>query len=267
MWPVARMLFVLVSMPLCLQAQYHIEKNISLNSEHLGEVRKIQISVPKEFDFNGKEKMDVLYILDGEWATSLTKTAYEFLAYAEFIPTNILLVSIPNSYKQGANMRRRDFVPVVSEQQLVSQGVTNFQLFIKEELIPLINSTYPTHPQNNIVYGSSLGGLFAIYTFLQEPSLFKSYLVIEPVLQYQDHYINTLAREQLEKKEKRDQIVWISSREGKPFKAMGSADLSLTLQSKTPLGLRWKVATYSNETHFSVIWKGLYDGLKFIYKK
>ena len=164
-------------------------------------------------------------------------------------------------------MRKRDFIPKKVKGEAVSQGIINFQMFLKEELIPRINREFSTNPQNSVLYGSSLGGLFAIYSFLSEPALFRSYLVVEPVLQYADNYIYALAKKQLAQLNHSRHTIWIASREGKPFKAMGSFDFKTTLASNHISGLRWKFATYSNETHFSVLWKGLYDGLKFVYKK
>jgi len=250
--------------PLFAQGQYHVEKNDSIYSEHLKELRQIQINIPKEY-YKNTEKFDVLYVLDGEWATSLTKTVYEFLGYAEFIPKNIIIVSIPNNYKDGVNMRRRDFTPVRIKNQPISKGVINFHNFLKDELIPLINKKYSTNPQSNILYGSSLGGLFTIYSYLIEPALFKSYISIEPVLRLGDNYINKVAVTKVDQNIDSKNRLWISSRDGKDFDEMGISKFKSILNSDAPKNLAWKVNTYQNETHFSVIWKGLYDGLKFIY--
>ncbi len=249
-----------------VQAQYHITEHDSMYSVHLKELRQIRVNIPKNYDSNSKKKLDVLYVLDGEWATSLSKTVYEFLGYADFIPKNILIVSIPNNYKDGVNMRRRDFIPVNIKNQPVSKGVINFHNFLKEELIPLINKKYSTKPQNNILYGSSLGGLFTIYTYLQEPSLFKSYISIEPVLRLGNNYVNKIAAKKLEQIKGSKKRLWISSRDGKAFEEMGIFKFQSLLNLNRPSNLDWEVKTYQNETHFSVIWKGLYDGLKFIYK-
>ncbi len=249
-----------------VQAQYHVIKKDSIYSEHLKEFREISLNIPKKYDLNSNEKLDVLYVLDGEWATSLTKTVYEFLAYADFIPKNILIVSIPNSYNDGVNMRRRDFTPVRTKGQAVSKGVINFQNFLKEELIPLINKKYATNQQNNILYGSSLGGLFSIYSYLEDPSLFKSYISIEPVLRLGDNYMNTIAIATLEHIKNSKNRLWISSRDGKDFDEMGIAQFNAILNTNAPKNLAWKVNTYQNETHFSVIWKGIFDGLKFSYE-
>jgi predicted alpha/beta superfamily hydrolase len=250
-----------------IQAQHHVTEYDSVYSVHLKELRQIKISIPKKYDANSKEKLDVLYVLDGEWATSLSETVYEFLEYAQFIPTNMIIVSIPNYYKDGVNMRRRDFIPSQTKTQAVPIGTTNFLSFLQEELIPFIDEKYPTNTENNILYGSSLGGLFTVYTYLEKPTLFKSYISIEPVLRLGENYISKIASERFEKIKDSKNTLWISSRDGKAFKEMGIAQFESLLALKAPKNLHWKVAAYPNETHFSAIWKGIYDGLKFTYTK
>lgn len=257
--------FLLVSNP--AWAQNHIIQSDSLYSTHLKEQRQIQVIFLKKYNPSSKDRFDVFYVLDGEWNTSLSETVYEFLEYAQFIPTNMMIVSIPNQYKNETNLRERDFTPTRIENYDISGGADNFLLFLKEELVPFINKKYPTNIGNNILYGTSWGGLFAIYTYLHEPTLFKSYLTVEPVLKWDNGYLNQIALEKLENMNGTKNTLWISSRDGKDFQKMGIANFDSLLALKAPDGLIWKVEAYPNETHFSAIWKGLYDGLKFTYTK
>lgn len=260
-----RCLLLLLILSPFVRAQHLITEYDSIYSVHLKELRQVKISIPKKY--NSNEKLDVLYVLDGEWATSLSETVYEFLEYAEFIPTNMIIVSIPNYYKDGINMRRRDFIPSITKTQPSTIGVKNFLSFLKEELIPLIDKKYPTKTENNILYGSSLGGLFTVYAYLEEPTLFKSYISIEPVLRMSENHINKIASERFEKIKDSKNTLWISSRDGKAFDEMGIAKFESILALKAPKNLHWGIETYPNETHFSAIWKGIYDGLKFTYTK
>lgn len=248
-----------------IRSQDYITKSDSLYSDYLNELREIQVIFPAKFDSTSKERYHVLYILDGEWNTSLSKTVYNFLEYAQFIPTNMMMVSIPNRYESEINFRERDFTPTHVENYNISGGANNFLLFLKEELVPFVNNKYPTKVENNILYGTSWGGLFAIYAYLYEPTLFKSYLTVEPVLKWDNGYLNKLAPEKLEKLKESKNTLWISSRDGKDFHDMGIADFDSLLTVKSPESLLWKVKPYPNETHFSAIWKGIYDGLKFTY--
>ena len=267
--------FLLASIP--SWTQNHIVQSNSLYSNLLKEERKIQIILPKDFKHNSSVKYDVFYVLDGEWGTSLSERVYDFLEFAKFIPSNMMIVSIPNFYKGDINMRERDFTPTSTENKdgkyswmrssLISGGAHNFLLFLKNELIPFINSKYPTNVENNILYGTSSGGLFAIYAYLYEPSLFKSYLTVEPSLWWDGEYINKIAPKQLNTTKDSKNTLWISSRDGNAVQDMGISGFDSILRHHAPDNLQWAVQAYPNETHFSAIWKGLYDGLKYTYVK
>jgi predicted alpha/beta superfamily hydrolase len=249
----------------------------SLYSNILKEQRSIKVILPKKYNSSLTDRFDVLYVLDGEWNTSLVEKVYEFLEYAKFIPPNIIIVSVPNYYKNGINMRDRDFTPTSTENSdrkfawmkssLISGGASNFLLFLKEELVPFVNRKYRAKIENNIFYGTSSGGLFAIYAYLHEPTLFKSYLTVEPSLWWDKEYINKIASEKLENKEGIRNTLWISSRDGSAQVEMGISSFDSLLTLKAADDLQWKVEAYPNETHFSAIWKGIYDGLKFTYVK
>jgi len=256
--------FLLLSIP--AWTQNHIIHSDSLYSTNLKEQRQIQVIFPQQYNPDSKDSLDVLYVLDGEWNTPLSKTVIGFLEYAQFVPTNVLIVSVPNNYKEGENMRGRDFTPTrVEKRSPISGGADNFLLFLKEELVPFVNKNYPINVENNILYGTSYGGLFAIYAYLLEPSLFKSYLTVEPSLMWDNYLLIKIASERLEKIIGTNNTLWIGSRDGMAFEEMGISKFDSLLNLKAPEGLHWNVETYPNETHFSAIWKGLYDGLKFTY--
>lgn len=256
--------------PLLLQApamaQAPRDEIDTLYSAVLQEKRPIQVILPPSYKKGDSIRYDVLYVLDGEWNTSLTKKAYEFLGYAQFIPTRMIIVGIPNVYKNGINFRDRDFTPTRTGTSPVSGGAANFLAFLKDELIPYINKTYPTKPENNTLYGTSLGGLFATYAFLYAPRVFRSYLNVEPSLWYDDGLMSKVAREKLNSTARLDNTYWIAVRDGQFFYDMGVAQFDSVLRQQAPKGLDWKVQPLPDETHFSCIWKGLYDGLKFSYK-
>jgi predicted alpha/beta superfamily hydrolase len=237
----------------------------SLYSAVLKETRRIQIILPKSYKTGTTEKYDVLYILDGEWNTNLAIQLYGFMEYGRYIPSNMILVSVPNLYQKDLNLRARDFTPSSVKDGPVSGGADNFLAFLKTELIPYIDKLYPTKKENNTLYGTSLGGMFTVYAFLQEPALFKSYLTVEPSLWWDNGYVNKLAAQKLARMAGINNTLWLSVRDGKSYHDMGVAAMDTILQQKAPAGLLWKVASYPDETHFSTIWKGVYDGLRFSY--
>ena len=53
----------------------------------------------------------------------------------------------------------------------------DFLCFLKNELIPFIESTYPVDPANRCLAGYSWGGQFTIYSLFHEPELFQKYFI------------------------------------------------------------------------------------------
>jgi predicted alpha/beta superfamily hydrolase len=262
---IAAIYLLLISIP--AWPQEPIVQVDSLYSNILKEQRSVKVILPKTYNSSSADKYDVLYVLDGEWNTSLAEKLYAFLEYGKFIPKNMIIVSVPNRYNNGMNMRDRDFTPTLMKDRAGSGGASNFLLFLKKELVPYVNKKYPTNIEGNILYGTSLGGLFAIYAYLHEPTLFRAYLTVEPSLWWDHGHLQKIAPKKLESINGIKNTLWISSRDGKDYREMGVADFDSLLVRKAPADLIWKTETYPNETHFSAIWKGIYDGMRFVYAK
>src|SRR6201999_1400890 len=64
-------------------------------------------------------------------------------------------------------------------------GGENFTAFIEKELMPHIDSLYPTAPYR-ILIGHSLGGLMVINTMVNHPNLFSAYIAIDPSMWWDD---------------------------------------------------------------------------------
>jgi uncharacterized protein len=62
-----------------------------------------------------------------------------------------------------------------------------FHLFIRDELIPFIETEYRADPAKRILVGHSYGGLFALFGLLQAPNLFETLIVGSPTLSYGNH--------------------------------------------------------------------------------
>ena len=67
-----------------------------------------------------------------------------------------------------------------------SGGAATFLGFLREELIPFIDSTYRTVPGDRAIAGHSLGGLFIAYVLTHAPETFQKYSVGSPALWFDD---------------------------------------------------------------------------------
>lgn len=114
-----------------------------------------------------RSDLPVMYVLDGEsWFDTL-------VAIAESTRQRVIIVGVGTS-----GQRARDFVPVNSCTPTGGGHVAYFD-FIRQELIPYVESTVGGHPARRALFGHSHGGSFVLYAmFSQAPGQhsFKTYL-------------------------------------------------------------------------------------------
>lgn len=231
-------------------------KRDSIYSEVLKENRILQVWLPENYKPGSKEKYDVVYLLDGNDNIKLLSQVQQFAEHENYLPP-FIIVGIYNTD------RNRDLTPTPAKNFQTAGGAANFLRFLKTELLPYIDKTYPTNG-DNILFGHSFGGLFAMYALIQEPQLFSSYLAVDPSFWWDNGYMNKLAAEKLSSLAGLDRTLYISGREGQ-YQQMGIDGMDSILRTKAPAGFVWKVIGYDNETHNSIKFKSMYDGLKFAY--
>jgi predicted alpha/beta superfamily hydrolase len=256
--------FVLASISQIFYTCYAQDRSVisdSIYSDILNEQRSFKVLLPEEYEPGSEKKYEVIYLTDGEWVLNLFPFIYKFAQDEDYVPP-VIIVDIPNKYINGANQRDRDFLPVHVPSPAISGGADNFLSFLKNELIPLIDKTYPTNGTNSL-YGHSYGGVFVMYALLTEPQLFESYYATDPPYGWNNNYMIKLSAEKLENLPL-NKILWIAGRES-TYENNGISHMDSILQLKAPESLHWKVAIFPNEKHNSVRLKAMYDGIKFCY--
>lgn len=238
----------------CVNAQGNRD---SLYSEILNEKRIIEVILPTNYKPESNEKFDVFYLLDGYDNKQLFYQIQQLTVREKYAP-QIIIVAVFNTD------RNRDFTPTPVKYFKTSGGASNFLSFLKKELIPYIDKAYPTNGQN-ILYGHSLSGLFTMFTLLNEPQLFSSYIAVDPSFWYDEGYANKLANEKLSSLSGLEKTLFVTGRDN-ALQNMGINVMDSILKSKAPKGLSYKVVAYEDESHGSVRLKSMYDGLKMVYK-
>lgn len=146
-------------------------------STNVGDTYRILVRLPPGYAADPARRYPVAFQLDA------TSFGPEFniaaghasdLAAQGAIPETII-VGIGYPYDDpllGGKMgRSRDYVTVLDSGQ--PGGIDKFLLFIRQELIPHIDSKYRTDPSARALSGHSLGGfvaLYTLYTTAREPS-------------------------------------------------------------------------------------------------
>jgi predicted alpha/beta superfamily hydrolase len=233
----------------------------TVESRVLGESRAIQVVLPEKYSPEAGARYDVLYVLDAEDDGKRILEIVRALQDRQgFIPP-LIVVNVWTMLKWD---RDKDLTPSHVADVPTSGGGAAFLSFVRDELIPYVDKKYATSGEN-IFYGHSYGGLFGMYAFLGEPELFKAYVLTDPAFWWDHERIVTHAREQFARRTFAGSTLWIGSRDGADHERMGVSAMEGILKSAASRGLRWRSESYADETHFSVLHKSAYDGLKFAY--
>lgn len=259
----------------------------SISSKVLNEQRKIWIHLPRSVQYKGfsAQKYPVVYLLDGDAHFSSVVGMIEELSEinGNTICPEMIVVGIPNTN------RTRDLTPTHSDIDLpfVNKGLSEqsgggekFTEFLKKELIPYIDSKYPTAPYKTLI-GHSFGGLTVMNIFTNHTNLFNSYVAIDPSMWW-DHEkflketTKTLATKNLANvslflgvaNTMEDDMDLLKVRKDTSIitKHIRSAlDLNDFLSQNKKSNLQYQYKYYQDDNHSSIPLIATYDALRFLF--
>lgn len=260
----------------------------SISSKVLNEERKIWVHLPRSAQNTGfaKQKYPVVYLLDGDAHFSSVVGMIEELSEinGNTICPEMIVVGITNTN------RNRDLTPIHSSIDLPfvpkvlseqSGGGDKFVEFIEKELIPYVDSKYPTAPYRTLI-GHSFGGLTAINILTNHTHLFNSYIAIDPSMWWNHQKFLEETEKKLSSKKLSSISLFMAAantmddtmdivkvrRDTTAFtKHIRSIlDLNDFLNKNKKSDLNYKYEYYNNDNHGSVPLIATYDGLRFIFK-
>lgn len=264
-----------------------IGKIDSVYSTILNEQRKAWIYTPDMTSgFRDSTKhYPVVYLLDGDaHFTSVTGLIQQLSQVnGNTVYPEMIIVAIPNTD------RTRDLTPthITSDPPMMDSnfskgtgGGENFVSFIEKELMPHIDSVYPTEPYR-ILIGHSFGGLTVMNVLTNHTTLFNAYIAIDPSMWYdKERFLAATEKKLLEKKyDGRKLFVGIANTmsEGMTLDKLRKDTTSGTrhirsiialdkfLKANPQNGLKYAGKYYSDDDHGSVPLASEYDGLRFIF--
>jgi len=257
----------------------------SIVSKKLNEKRTIWIHVPESATVDPKKKFPVVYLLDAERNFASAESTISFLSSVRgnnFWP-EMILVGIVNTN------RTRDLTPthvvsglfVDSAMGSNSGGGEAFMAFIEQELIPHIDSSYPT-TRYRILIGHSFGGLMVINTLLHHKNLFNGYIAIDPSMWWDNQRLLKEAEAALQAASYTGLSLFLAMAHTQPGEmdtlSLKKDSTSGTIHPRSILnlanymmanpqnGLQSSFKYYDQETHSSVPLIATYDALHFIFK-
>ena len=278
----------------CLPACSHSAKNDivigkidHLRSNILGEERTIWVHVPGDNyqPSPGGQRYPVVYLLDGNVHFPSVMGMIQQLSEVNGnrVVPDMILVGISNTD------RERDLTPTHSATDFrgnsspvrTSGGGEKFTAFIEKELIPHIDSLYPTAPYRTLI-GHSLGGLMVINTLVHHPQLFNAYLAIDPSMWWDHQRLLHEADTALATGDYKGKTLYLAIANTMPqgmdtarvrkdttnntFHIRSILQLADALKRSSHKDLRWSYKYYDGDSHGSVPLIAEYDALRFIYQ-
>lgn len=152
-----------------------------LASEHTGRSYHIHIRLPDGYDPDAAAPYPVVYVLDGDSLWPILAATHLFATYDDGIPEAIIVGVAYGSFAPEINHRDVDFTPPGGEAPQEQAGATTFAQFLKDELLPLVESRYQADPDRRVLFGQSLSGGFALYSAFTDPDLFWGRIASNPV--------------------------------------------------------------------------------------
>ncbi len=255
--------------------KYPSSEVLTIHSKVLDEARKIFIHYPKLDSTDVNKRFPVLYLMDGENHFELLAQYADYLSRADVAAMpKIIIVGILNT------KRVRDLTPTHSllnyEGKTDSTGYYTssggnhiFFKFIKNELMPIIDSSYKTQPYK-IFAGHSLGGISSINCMLTHPDMFDAYIAISPSFWWDNEYLLKLANKKLTNcAALNKKLFYCNGNKGglNSFFHKGLLKFDSIIAAKKIVGLNYKYTYYPNEMHMTVPIIAYLDALRFVFKK
>jgi predicted alpha/beta superfamily hydrolase len=156
----------------------------SLFSNTLNETREIFIHIPESSKDFPSQKYPVAFILDGELFLPTVLDVQNY--YSGGFTPEMVLVGISNSKNRVRDLTTSKISTKYGMPFNERNGEADkFLEFLEKELVPYIEKKYPVTNYRTFI-GHSYGGLFTLYTLINQPDLFVNYLAIDPSLDWDD---------------------------------------------------------------------------------
>jgi predicted alpha/beta superfamily hydrolase len=172
-----------------------------LHSEIADQDYLISVALPFHYAEHPDRRWPVIYVLDGNLyfglVVDMVRAMNIRVDFCNELPDAFVVGvgypvdgSLSEMLHQVMHLRMRDFrrdreeeseefiqqhFPVPSP--ALTGNAANFLGFIRQELIPLVESDYRIDPADRTLLGHSWGGDFALYSLFLEPTLFRRYVV------------------------------------------------------------------------------------------
>lgn len=216
-------------------------------SSTLQESRRIYITPPKDYDSAQLSTYPLVLVLDAEGLFLPVVSAVRNMHHYNEMPL------VPDMFIVGITNTDRGRDMPVPQEYGNGRGEKNFRIFMSEELIPWLRQRYHLNTLT-IVIGHSQGGLFATYAAATRPDVFRWTVALDAPM--------TVSRRIDSVKKTLNQSLRKSNAGNRYVSIEQTYGWKNDWEEYFMVNSNFKKIHYTNETHESMAYKGIYDGLK-----
>jgi predicted alpha/beta superfamily hydrolase len=263
----------------------------TLYSKSVGQEYRILTALPKDYA-ESNDRYPVLYVLDADMAfatvTDMVRSAPWGRAlgilgsnpFYRYVPSLIVVgIGYPVTWfdqpRLWWSLRTRDQTPTENLDDALGlrmEGTSGgnagkFLRFIRDELIPHVNSKYRTDTNNSTIVGHSGGGLFALYVLFNQPETFKRYVASSPSLWWDKKVMFEYEREYASKHTELPAKLWLSAGSLEATIASDLKRLVEILEQRKYRGLEWESRVFEDEDHISVWGTAICRGISSVFSR
>ena len=170
-------------------------QHLHLNSTIVGQEYDLYVNLPRGYQDTTKA-FPVIFLVDAQWDFPLTQAIFGGQYYDGFVPAAIMVgITWGGVNPNYDSLRARDLTPTNVKQMVQSGGAPKFLKFIKNELIPYLESKYRVTKNGRTLMGSSFGGLFTLYALFHETELFDRYVLTSPSVGWDNEILYTYEKD------------------------------------------------------------------------
>lgn len=215
-------------------------------SKAVGRPFHIYVRLPPEYADEPTRRYPIVYLLDGDTLFPILATNHRFIHFDENL-TEVIVVGIAyGSFDPAINRRDHDFSAPAPDAAANEGGAPKFNAFLKDELLPLIESRFRADPERRILFGNSRGGYFVLWSAFTDPDLFWGRIVSNPSMTPgRDFFFKppaAAARRDLG-------LVFSSGSRDRPRTRQNALDFAKAWEGRTDLPWQLRLQTIEGGTH------------------
>lgn len=240
-----------------------LAQSYTLHSTTLGEDREVNVWVPAGYA-GGESRHTVLYLIDGGIDQDFPHIAgLGQLGAVSYTYEALIIVGV------RTHTRIAELTPPPRDARYTQAfpnagGAARFRAFIRDEVIPFVESRYRTNGRRAVI-GESLAGLFVVDTLVSEPALFNDYIAVSPSLWWDDRAFARSAGARLSASDVTGRRVFLSIAEEGGTMREGVDTVRAALDAAPDERVTLMFSDRPDETHATTFHPAALDALRWLY--